>query len=386
MKKNLLIILLLFISIMVVGCKPNRDVINKPNRDVIKRFTLEPTFGGLLTEVTLLAEEEKFSEYADLRLDLSAITNELNALYSTTKNTSYIKKINDKAGIEAVKVTDEVIFILEEAIKTSELSIVGDVALYDITISPIIDLWNINELGYTKELEFAEIPNDEYIQQKLPLIGYNNIVIDKEEKTVFLSKVGMKIDLGSILKGYAADKLARYIKELGFKNGIVNVAGNLLTFGKNTLKETPENWTIGITMPYSGPGDPNRIGNLYFDNITAVSSGIYERYIRTKEGDEYHHIFDPRTGYPIDNELMHVSIFTDLSITGDALSTTIFALGLEAGYEKVESLDGVEALFITKDKEIYITSGLVGNFSFNEEVAEPKYGYSNKGVLDGISN
>lgn len=381
MKKNLLLILLLLISTMLVGCKTTTE--NK-NKNVVKSFTLDPTFGDLAITVTLLATEEKFLEFPTLREDLSVVTNELNDLYSTTEENSYIKKINDNAGVKPISVSDEVIFILEEAIKTSQISLVEDVALYDITISPIVDLWDINTYGYHKIFDYADKPKDEYIQQLLPLIGYNNIVIDKDNSTVYLSKVGMKIDLGSILKGYAADKLEVYAKSLGFISGVINVAGNVLTFGKNITMAEPANWKIGITMPYRQLGQPDRVGDVYFSNITAVSSGIYERFILTEDGTEYHHIFDPRTGYPIDNDLVHVSIFTNLSITGDALSTAIFSLGLESGYDMVESLDGVDALFITKDKEIYITKGLVNNFIFNTEVE--KYGYSNKGVLNGTSN
>lgn len=369
MKKNCILFLLFLITITLTGC--NVDKVTQ------KLFYLDETFGGLRPAIILVGNESKFRDNSNIVSELSAITNELDYLYSTTKETSYIKKINDNAGKQPVEVNDELLLILNEAIEASKLSEVDGIALYDITIAPIVDLWDINNKGYNKTWDYAEIPADADIKKLLPLIDYRNIIINEEEKTVFLAKEGMKIDLGSILKGYAADKLKALAIEKGFTSGIINVSGNLLTFGYKDDKKVM--WRIGIQTPYASYGDPTTVGYIEKSDITAVSSGIYERYILTKEGEEYHHIFDPRTGYPNNNDLMHVTILTDLSIRGDALSTTIFSLGLEKGYELVESLENVQAIFITRSKKIYVTSGIKNEFVYNEEANT--IGYTYKGVL-----
>lgn len=370
MKKNCIYILLFLITIMLTGCNKNKII--------AKTFTLEETFGGLLINVVILGNEEQFKEFPNLNKDLSAITNELDNLYSTTKESSLVKEINDKSGVEAVEVNDELIFVLKEAIAASEISEVDGVALYDITIAPLVDLWDINNKGFHKTWDYAEIPDDDDIKALLPLVDYKKIIINEEEKTVFLTDKGMKIDLGSILKGYAADKLKSYILNLGFKSGIINVAGNIITFGYNTTVSKDTKWNIGIQNPFASFSDPTTIGSIEKTDITAVSSGTYERYILTKEGLEYHHILDPRTGYSNFNDLVHVTILTDESIRGDSLSTTIFSLGLNDGYKLVEEMKNVEAIFITQDKEIYVTSGIINEFVYNEKVNT--VGYTYKGV------
>lgn len=376
MKKFYMLILLTLLSFGLAGCQ---------TKQVTMYYPLDVVFGDLLPQVWIIAPQKLFDDNPDLSEELSAITNELDAIYSTSKSDSLITEVNKNAGIKPVKVTQEFIDIIKEAKAVSILSEVDGVALYDISIAPVVDLWDINNLRFSKNYEYNEIPEDKDIQKLLPLVNYKNIIIDEENLTVFLKEEGMKIELGSILKGYAADKIKDFLHSKGFKNALINVSGNLYVLGQNYSKSKFIDWEISIQVPYAAYGAENTFGSVIYNDVTAVTSGSYERYILTKEGKQYHHILDPRTGYPNDNDILSVTIFTKKSIRADALSTATFSLGLDKGYDLIESLEETEAVFLTNDYKVYITSGLQDKFTFNEKVTK-EMGYEYKGVKNGTSN
>jgi thiamine biosynthesis lipoprotein len=167
----------------------------------------------------------------------------------------------------------------------------------------------------------------------------------------------MKVDLGAIAKGYAADEVARILKENGVKHAIINLGGNVMTIGGNPNGKP---WRIGIQDPYNPRGE--YLGILPIKDKTVVTSGTYERYF-IENGKRYHHILDPDTGYPTDNKLDSVSIITDKSIDGDGLSTSTLLLGLDEGMKLIEKLENVEAIFVTSDKQVYVSSGLKKDFT-----------------------
>lgn len=379
MKKIYIIILLLFLFFGLSGCKPNNQT-----KYSILYYQMDLTFGDLLPQVWIIVPKADQEKYPDLGEELSEITNRLDELYSPSRDDSLISQINKKAGIEPVQVTQELIDVLKVSKEISALSEVDGVALYDVSIMPVVDLWDINNLRYSLIEDFADIPEDEDIKSLLSLVNYKNILIDEENLTIFLKEVGMKIDLGSILKGYAADQIKQYLTGLGVQNALIDVAGNLYVMGQNLSKGKLIDWEIYIQTPYVRFGDKNSIGHITKNNITAVTSGSYERYILTENFEQYHHILDPRTGYPSDSDLMSVSIITTNSMRADALSTAMFCLGLDRAYEVIEGMKDTEAIFITNDKKIYVTSGLKDNYQFNEATMEIEYEY--KGVKNGTSN
>ena len=168
------------------------------------------------------------------------------------------------------------------------------------------------------------------------------------------------MDLGGIAKGYIADQVKEFLISGGASGGIIDLGGNILAFGR---KPDGSDFRIGIQDPFGGRG--SSIGVLTMKEGSLVTSGIYERFFE-QNGRKYHHIFDVRTGYPVDNSLAGVSIMTQESAAGDALSTAVFALGLEKGMALVEGMDGVEAIFITRDKEVYISSGIRESFTLTD--------------------
>ena len=301
---------------------------------------------GTVNEITLFNIKKSQSEQILNKCD--KILRDIENKMSDTIVSSDVSKINNNAG-SFVKVSSDTFFVIEEAIKYSNLSN-GN---FDITIGPISDLWAIGT-------EDARIPSKEEIQKYLNLVNYKNITLNKNDSSIKLEKDNMKIDLGAIAKGYAADVIANYLKSNNVNSAIINLGGNVYTIGN---KSNNEPFTVGIQDPTMPRG--NSIGNIKVSNKSVVTSGIYERYIES-ENKIYHHILNPSSGYPFDNELSSVTIISDKSISCDALSTSAFGLGLESGLNLIESIDNVDAIFITKNKEIYLTSNLSDKFTLTD--------------------
>lgn len=236
------------------------------------------------------------------------------------------------------KVSETLYEILKKGLYYSEISDGG----FDITIAPESSLWDFTA-------DKKKVPEEQAIKEAVKRTGYKNVVL--ENGNLILKKTGMGIELGAIAKGFIADKLKEYLTGNGVTSGTINLGGNVLCIGKKT-DGSPFN--IGIQYPFA---DRNEIITaIKAEDVSIVSSGIYERYFK-QDGKIYHHILDPSTGYPFDNGLVAVTIVSFSSTDGDALSTTCFALGLEKGIEFVESLDNVYAVFITEDEELHYSEG-----------------------------
>lgn len=266
------------------------------------------------------------------------------------KRTSEIDKINAKSGIAPVKVDDDIFYLVKEGIKYSKQT--GGTK--DITIGPITSLWHI---GFPD----ARKPSQNEIDERLPLINYKNVELDEQNKTIYLEKKGMELDLGGIAKGFIADEVGKVFKENGVTTSIIDLGGNILLQG-----ESPKggDWNVGIQDPFSPRN--TILGKLPEQDKSIVTSGIYERYLEV-DGKKYHHLFDPKTGYPFDNDIAGVSIISKKSITGDGLSSAAFSKGIKEGLQFIESHKGVEAIFVSKDKKVYITSGLKGKFELTSD-------------------
>ena len=359
MRKKILIISILFLLCFISSCNHQRLV--------IKTLYLDEAF-SIVPIVSILDEEDKFNN-KKLQEDLSKITSELDNKFNVFENNSLISKINSNAGISSVAVDEEFLYVIKKAIDVSNEIKTNEKPLYDISIFTIWKEWKFNE-NYYQYYNYAKPLSKEIINQKLPLVNYKNILIDEINKTVFLKEKNMAIDLGSIVKGYAADKVSEYLKNNNFNNALIDIGGNIVTLGKNI--GTNKKWKVGIQMPYTYNTEIGYIEvNEYKE--TLVTSGIYERYIvdyneETKEETMYHHILNPNTGYPENNNLLSVTIITDNSMTADALSTAVFLMGLNAGYRYINAKEHTDAIFITKNKEIIITENLKTRFFINDEI------------------
>ena len=186
-----------------------------------------------------------------------------------------------------------------------------------------------------------------YIKEALSHVNYKNIVIDGNR--IFLSDPKAAIDLGGIAKGYMADRLKEYLIKEGIESALINLGGNILAIGSKP-DGTPFN--LGIQKPFEKHGVT--ITSVKTVDSSVVSSGVYERYFKTDDA-LYHHILNSKTGFPYNNGLLGVTILSEKSVDGDALSTSCFALGLEDGMKLIQSLDGVDAIFVTDDYQLHDT-------------------------------
>lgn len=260
-------------------------------------------------------------------------------LLSKTAEGSDIWKINHSDGA-SVTVSPETAKLLSLADTYASRS---DGA-FDVTIAPVVSLWNFSgEEPHT-------IPDPAEIAEALTHVDYHNLILDGT--TVTLSDPLSQVDLGGIAKGFIADCIRDWFIENGISCGLINLGGNILTFGK---KPDGSSWNIAVRKPFGTSEEsiaviPSQTG------ISVVTSGTYERYFE-QDGILYHHILDPDNGYPVSNGLTSVTILSASSAEADALSTACFVLGLKKGMELIESIDTAEALFITEDLTLYKSSG-----------------------------
>lgn len=271
---------------------------------------------------------------------------------TTNESGSEIDAVNQASGMEAVEISEDIYTLVESAADYSAVLDGG----FEYTVGPITDLWRIG-------FEDARVPEPEEIEAVLPLVDYTKVVLDGETKQVFLQEEGMKIDLGAIAKGYIADEIKEIFIANGITTAIIDLGGNIVVMGDSPTRDSG-GFNVGVQDPFDSRGTYVAALNLRDQSI--VTSGIYERYIE-QEGEIYHHLMDPTTGYPFDNNLASVTIVSEDSIDGDALSTVAFGFGLEDGLEYVNNFDGIEGVFITKDKEVYISQGLSDNFSLTND-------------------
>jgi thiamine biosynthesis lipoprotein len=253
--------------------------------------------------------------------------------------TTQISEINRNAGIKEVKVDEEVFDLLERAIKVSKLTN----GAFDISYASMDKIWKFD--GSMKEM-----PSEEAIKKSVEKIGYKNILLNSNDKTVFLKLQGMKLGLGGIGQGYIADKVKALLQSKGCNSGLVNVSGDINTWGK---QPNGKSWTIGIVNPMN----KNKVFATFpLDNSAVETSGSYEKYV-TFNGIRYSHIIDPRTGYPATG-IVSVSVFAKQTEIADALATGIFVLGIEVGIDLVNQLKGIECIIVDEKGKIYTSKGI----------------------------
>lgn len=337
MKKTLkYITLFIGISLMIIsytGCGNKTEPVSK-----------DSYYMDTLCTVTVYDMEEMSDENALAAIDGAfSICADYEDMISVTRENSDIYKINHAGGkpVECNPHTIEVVKMGIEAGKKSK-------GAFDITIGKVTDLWDFQG-------ENPSVPDEDKIKEALDDVNYKQIKI--QGNTITMDDPEGEINLGGIGKGYIADRAADFLKEQGVTSAIVNFGGNIVVIGDKMGSP----FKIGVELPYS---DRSEIaGYVETEDATLVTSGIYERYFE-EDGVKYHHILDVNTGYPADTDVVSVTIIAPYGYSGisDGLSTTCLILGSEKGMELIESVDGVEAVFQTKDGKLLKTKG-VDNFT-----------------------
>ncbi len=260
--------------------------------------------------------------------------------------------VNRAAGQAPVTVSPDTYEVVEAGLRYSRRTN----GRFDVTVGPLVDLWGIGTEG-------AAVPDPGALSGALSLVDYREVTLVPEETAIYLSREGMGVDVGGIAKGYAADEAARILRENGIDSALLDFGGNIMTIGR---KPDDVPWRIGLQIPRTDAPRGRFLGIVEATDISIVTSGTYERYF-FEDGEQYHHILDTDTGYPVRNQLDSVTIVTEQSMRADALSTAVFAMGLEEGLSFVEAADGVEAIFVTSDRRVYTTSGVGDWFELTGE-------------------
>jgi len=278
---------------------------------------------------------------------------------------SGVVEIGRQAGIRPVYVGADLIEVLERALYFAELS---DGA-FDPTIGPLTRLWGIGT-------ESPRVPSGDEIAAALYLVDWRDLVIDREAGTAFLRRPGMSLDLGAIAKGFAGDEAARIAREAGVRRAMIDLGGNIVAvgwrqrrgnalqrlFSRRVHADLP--WRVGIQNPLGGRGLHMGIVEVYDTSI--VTSGVYERFFVAQAPDgtarRFHHLLCTRTGFPVENGLFAVTVITQSSTDADGLSAAAFTMGYRRGRALVDSMPGVEAIFVFEDRRVRITDGLDGVF------------------------
>lgn len=282
-------------------------------------------------------------------------------LLSKTIESSEISQINDAAG-QTVEVSTETAEVIEKGIWYGKVSD----GLFDITIGKASALWDFHEaedVGGDESAAESLLPDEADLAAAVNHVDYRQVAVNG--LSVKLADPDMEIDLGGIAKGYIADRVTGFLEERGVVSAVVDLGGNIVAIGGKTsglltedAAESESVFNIGIKDPQSETGALLAVFPAH--DKTVVTSGTYERFL-IQDGVKYHHILDPATGWPINNDVLSVTIIADKGSAADAdgLSTTCLALGVEKGMELIESLNhmGVEAVFVDAEGEIHKTEG-----------------------------
>lgn len=257
-------------------------------------------------------------------------------LISSWDPNSQTSEINKNAGLKPVKVDAELFKLIERALKISKLT----QGAFDISYASMDKVWFFDG-------SMTEMPSEEDIKNSVSKVGYQNIILDETNQTVFLKLKGMKIGFGAIGKGYAADKAKRLLIDKGVEAGIINASGDLNTWG---TQPNGKDWLVAIVNPLN---KEKVFSWMPVNNSAVVTSGNYEKYVKFNNV-LYTHIIDPRTGYPATG-ILSVTIFTKTAELADALATSIFVMGVDTGLDFINQLKGVECIIIDENNKI-ITS------------------------------
>lgn len=287
---------------------------------------------GSRFDITVVAENESIgNKYIDTAV---AEITRIEKLISSWDEHSQTSEINRNAGIKAVKVDSELFQLIERAIGISKLT---DGA-FDISYASMDRIWKFDGT-------MTEMPSEEKIKESIAKVGFKNIILDKENSTVFLKLEGMRIGFGAIGKGYAADKAKSLLISKGVSSGIINASGDMNTWGK---QRSGKEWNVAITNPM----DKSKVFALLpISNGAVVTSGNYEKFVKFN-GTRYSHIIDPRTGYP-SSGIISATVFAPKAELADALATSVFVMGKDVGLSRINQMKKIECIIIDDKGNIF---------------------------------
>lgn len=291
---------------------------------------------GTKIDITIL-DNDNASEYLK---EIHQLLIEYRDRFSANDDHSELMAVNLSAGKAAVSVHPQLFYLIKEGIQHS----IAEQSFLNIAIGPLVNQWRIG-------FKDAKVPTKEAIERSLLLINPQDIQLDELNRTVFLKKEGMSIDLGALAKGYIADLIKNYLGRYNIESALINLGGNVLAIG-NARHHQDGLWRIGIQNPMLPRG--NHLFRMKIRNQSVVTSGIYERVLESNN-QRYHHILDDKTGYPIDNPIASLTILSDTSLEGEIWTTRLFGCEVNAIIECINQLEAIECCVITKKNRIYFS-------------------------------
>lgn len=297
---------------------------------------LEKSFPAMGTVHTVTIFDAEGPEAAS---DARAYLLDLHGAWSCFKEDSLVSRINQAAGRQPVAVDEDTFEVLRQAKRYGRFT----EGAFDVTVGPLADLWR-------RAMEERQLPGDEAVWQALALVNFANITLDEEAHTVLLEKAGQRIDLGGIAKGYAVDKLRKRLRRHGVHRALLDLGGTVAALGCGV--------PVGIRDPFRLHGAP--MGTLMLEDRIAVTSGVYERFAYM-DGYRYHHVVDPRTGYPSKSGLVSVTLVGENGGALDAFATAALILGMEKSAPMLAE-QGMDAVFVTEQGQVFVTRGLKRQF------------------------
>jgi thiamine biosynthesis lipoprotein len=289
------------------------------------------------TVVTIIVAHEQTEDAKAAIVEAFEEIKRIEELMSVRDEDSEIYALNH-GGTDWVELSPEVLYVLERAQYYSNLS--G--GAFDVTVQPLMELW------MEKTRERGQMPVPDELSEALELVGWNNLILDREHTRARFIQYGMGVTLGGIAQGYAVDRAIELLMERGMESALVEIGGDIRVFGS-------KNWRIAVQHPRERH---KWLGVIELKDGAIVTSGDYVRYFFLG-GRRVHHLIDPRTGYPADKSIS-VTIITDKAIDADVLSTAVFVLGPEKGAQLLSSL-GAQGLIVAPDGEVTKTE--TWNFS-----------------------
>ncbi|HJS67374.1 MAG TPA: FAD:protein FMN transferase [Nitrospiraceae bacterium] len=291
---------------------------------------------GTLVKITAVAETASVAQAAATAG--FAEIHRLEELLSTWIPASELSRVNISAGVRPVAVSQETMTVVQGAIQAAEMTDGG----FNIAIGPAVDAWRVTE--------DQRIPTESELEALRPLVDLRAVHADARKQTIFLEKTGMRIDVGGIGKGYAADQAVMVMKKVGARAGVVALSGDIKTFGQ---LPGGRKFPVGIQHPRK---EGEVVAFIDLDNEAISTAGDYERYFE-REGVRYHHILDPKTLQPA-RRCQSVTVIAREGMLADGLDTGIFVMGVESGMRLVEALPDVEAIIVDHEGVVHVSSGL----------------------------
>lgn len=292
-------------------------------------------------EIAIVSDNQEWA-FSMIELAITEIKR-IEKLLTTFSDDSITNLVNKYAGEKPVKVPKEFFDLVERSLKISKLT----QGAFDISYGGLDKkFWNF-------DLSMKALPTVSEREEMIKLVNYQNIILDKTEQTVFLKQKGMRIGFGGIGKGYAAEMAKWLLQKNGVLNGFVNASGDISAWGKQDLNKP---WTIGI----ADPNHKNQLfSSLQINNQAIATSGNYEKYV-VIDGKKYSHTIDPKTGFPVSG-IKSVTIITANAELADALATPIMVMGINAGLDLVNQMNGVECIIIDDDDSLYLSQNIKVN-------------------------